>query len=263
MNQEMAEAVYAQAMNLWINPDILERHARGEVELPVVLTAAQIIFGIDGSHKVRINGEVKGTLIAKYKRDMKVGEFITFNDIEDLHVAERDPDDEDFGHITLISQGNDGWNISFSFLYGVDNVKNYLSLGREYLEGAKQALQTSQKIAISLGMTAGENLLKARLATSPLIQVRSKTHSKLINLLGQFSQLSNTKKIDPEYNKAIKFFFKHFNGVRYEPNYQKIHKSTIMKNLRTLERLDAETQTLINQVDVHSLEQRQIKIANK
>ena len=261
MNQDMmAQALYDQAMELWVHPDILERHKRGEVELPVVLKAVQIVFGMDGSYKIRLNGEVKGKIIGKYKRAVKAGEEITYNDIEDLHLAERDPGDNDFGHITLISQGNDRWNFSFSFVYGIKNVQSYLSLGREFLDGAKAALETSHKVSLALGMTAGENLLKARLATSPLVELKTKKHGGLISLLGQFSQDPHKKQISPAYNEALKFFHKHFDGIRYTPSYPSVHKSTIQKNLRILERLYNDTETIIRRIDIHALNQRRIKV---
>lgn len=261
MNQEMAQAIYDQAMSLWVHPEILERHERREIiNLPLVLTAAQIILGMDGSYKVRLNGEIKGKLIAKSTRAVKAGEHVTFNDIEDLHLAERDPEDLDFGHVTLISQGDDKWSISFSFIYGIEKVGSYLKIGKEFLDQAKVSLEVSRRVTLALGTTAGENLLKARLATSPLVSLKTNTHSGLVNLLGQFTKMTSKKQIRPEYNDAIKFFHKHFNGVRYEPSYPKIHKATLRKNIRILEQLYSETQAIVDRIDTRSLEQRQIRI---
>lgn len=260
MNQEMAQAVYDQTMNLWVHPEIIARHKKGEVNLPVVLRAVQVILGMDGSYKVRLNDEVKGKLVGKLKREVKVGEQITYNDIEDFYLAERDPDDLDFGHITLISQGEDKWSISFSFIYGVENAKSYLDLGKEYLYKAKDAAATSHRVSLALATTAGENLLKARLATSPLVELKTKKHSGVVNLLGQFTKIPTKRQLSPEYNDAIKFFHKHFNGVRYDPSYPKVHKSTIKKNLNILERLYNETQSIISGIDMHSLKQRQVRV---
>lgn len=260
MNQEMAQALYDQTMKLWVHPDILERHKRGEVTLPVVLRAVQVVFGMDGSYRVRLNGEVKGKIIGKYKRAVKVGDAITYNDVEDLHLAERDPSDSDFGHITLISQGDDKWSVSFSFVYGIENVQSYLKLGREFLNAAKAVLETSHRASLALGMTAGENLLKARLAASPLIESKTKRHGALIRLLGQFTQNPHKKQISPLFNEAVKFFHKHFDGARYTPSYPKVHKSTIKKNLNILEKLYSETRAMVDSVDVHALNQRRIKV---
>jgi hypothetical protein len=260
MNQEMAQALYDQTMNLWVHPEIMKRHKAGLTELPVVLRAVQVVLGMDGSYEVRLNDEVKGVIIAKYKRTIKVGEYVTYDDVEDLHLKERDPSDLDFGHITLISQGNDTWSFSFSFEYGVETARSYLNLGKEYLTQAKTALEVSPKTTMALGTTAGENLIKARLSTSPLVGINTKKHAGLINLLGKFTQSPNKKQISSEYNDAIKFFHKHFNGVRYEPNYPKIHKSTIKKYIHILERLSAETETIVAGIDVHSQGQRRIRI---
>jgi hypothetical protein len=261
MDQKMAQALYDQAMDLWVHPEIKERHQKGMIAtLPFVLKAAQIIFGVDGSYKVRLNGEVKGKIIGKYTRAIKAGEAVTYNDVENLHLAERDPKDLDFGHITLISQGDNKWSISFDFNYGVENSKGYLNLGKEYLGQAKKALNSSRRTSLVLATTAGENLMKARLATSPLIELKTKTHAGVINLLGRFTKMPNKKQISPEYNNAIKFFHKHFNGVRYDPGYAKVHKSTIKKNLNILDRLYSETYAMIANVDMYSLNQRQIRI---
>jgi len=260
MNQETAQALYNQVMELWVHPEILARQEKGEATLPVTLTAVQVVLGMDGSYMVRLNGEVKGTLIARYKRDMRAGEYVTYADIEDLHLEKRDPDDLDFGHITMISQGDNKWNVSFSFIYGAENVKNYLNLGKEFLDQSKAALETSSRSALALATTAGENLLKARLATSPIVNLRAKTHAALVNLLGQFTKTPTKKPIDPRYNETIKFFHKHFNGVRYDPAYPRVHKATIKKHLRVLELLYAETQSIVFGVEGYSLEQRQIRV---
>jgi hypothetical protein len=260
MNQEMAQALYDQTMKLWVHPEILERSKRGEVTLPVVLRAVQVILGMDGSYKVRLNSEVKGKIIGKYKRAVKIGENITYNDVEDLHLAERDPDDLNFGHITFISQGENKWSISFSFIYGAETARGYLELGKEFLEQAKTTQKASRRTTLALAMTAAENLLKARLATSPLVELKTKKHSGIVNLLGQFTKTPTKKPINAEYNDAIKFFHRHFKGVRYEPDYLKVHMSTIKKNLSILDRLYNETETIISGIDVRSLEQRQIRV---
>jgi hypothetical protein len=220
----------------------------------------QVVLGMDGSYEVRLNDEVKGKIIARYKRPIKVGEQVTYDDVENLHLEERDPTDLNFGHITLISQGNDIWNISFSFEYGVETTQHYLDLGKEFLDQAKRVLEASHKAAITLGTTAGENLLKARLSTSPLAEINTKKHAGLVNLLGKYTQAPTKKQINSEYNNAIKFFHKHFNGVRYEPNYPNIHRSTLKKNIRILERLLAETEAIVVGINAHSLGQRQIHV---
>ncbi|MDB5167522.1 MAG: hypothetical protein JWN26_667 [Candidatus Saccharibacteria bacterium] len=265
MDSNIAQAVYNQAFKNWINPEVLARQKRGEVELPLKIHSAQILFGIDGSHTVRINEETKGTFTAKLKRAVKKGELLTYNDVDGLYLQQA-PEDKGFGYITVVAGGDNRWSVSFSFEYGVDRIKEYLSLGEEYLENANDAVETSKRVATALGMTAGENLVKARLASSPLVDVsimNARNHSQVFNRFKLFATEVNLKKLDKAYIDAVEFFKDNFNTVRYNTSKVEIHKSTLKKHLAALGRLKADTRRMVNSIDVTSLSMRQVKINEK
>jgi hypothetical protein len=260
-DKDMMRAVHQQAFEKWINPEVLARHARGEVEqLPMVLHTAQIVFGIDGSHKVRINEEAKGIFKGRALKNLKKGQALTYKDVGDLFFSEQAPEDKEFGHITLVSSGDDKWSVSFSFIYGTRNIEKYLRLGKEFLDQSAAALNDSKRVALTLGMTAAENLIKARLAASPLADIKTKKHDRLRHIYNSFVVQNQPNKLNKDYQAALKFFAKHFNKARYEPDATSVHLSTLKKHLRVLAKLQAETQRMIDQVEETSLASRKIRI---
>lgn len=261
---DMANAIYAQAMTNWIEPEILLRHERGEVELPMEFNQAQIIFGIDGSHLVRLNGEVKGEIKARINRPVEKGELLYNRDIDEVVFSQLAPEDEGYGHITMISysQGDSlVWSVSFSFIYGATRVTQYLDLGKDFLGQAEATLPNSHRATIALAMTAAENLIKARISASPRLKLTGKTHDSLMSLFSRFIKDDPLKSLDQSYVDTYKFFKSHFNGVRYEPTYKNIHRSTIKKHLHILRQLHHESEVLVLNMPSKSLSDRTIKLA--
>jgi hypothetical protein len=260
-NEDMAKAVYDQTLEKWVHPEIYARHERGEIaELPFKLHSAQVVLGLDGSYSVRLNGEVKGTFKGRAFRTIKKGQALTYQDVTDLYFSEQAPEDREFGHITLVSSGDDKWSVNFSFIYGTEKIEKYLQIGGEFLDQSSAALKDSSRTAMALGMTAAENLIKARLAASPIVDIKTKTHNQLRQLYNRFVLRNPAKKIDKDYGDAYKFFAKHFNKVRYDPEAKSPHRATIKKHLRTLGRLQAETQQMVDQVEMISMASRQVEV---
>lgn len=260
---EMADAVYKQAMSIWIEPEVLKRHGRDGIKLPMEVHQAQIIFGLDGSHIVRLNNEVRGQLRAKINRPVKKGELITAKDVDEVVFTQLAPEDEGYGHITLISHGTADvttWSVSFSFIYGAKRVTEFLDLGKDFLDQAELSLKRSFRVSIALGMTAAENLIKARINASPRVSVNVKTHGGLASLFAKFIKDDPLESIDQSYVETYKFFRKNFDGVRYDPLYKKVNRNTINKHLRSLRKLDTETSAMIASLPDKSLKNRRITI---
>lgn len=261
---DMAAAVYKQAMSNWIEPEVRLRHTRDGIKLPMHVYQAQIIFGLDGSHVVRLNAEVKGELKARVNRPVKKGELIYNKDVDQVVFSQLSSEDEGYGHITMISHGKGDdtttWSVSFSFIYGPKRVTEYLDMGKDFLTQAEASLAQSYRVAMSLGMTAAENLIKARISASPRTTLNGKTHGGLMSQFAKFIKEDPLKSIDQRYIDAHKFFKKHFNGVRYDPSHKKVNRNTIKMHLRSLKRLEGETTNIVSKLPNKSLADRQIKL---
>ncbi len=249
-NEEMAAKVCEQAFDKWINPEILKRYSNDSSnKLSTKISYAQVLFGIDGTHMVRLNNEVKGTFKVKLRKAVKKGDPILMVNIEDIFFADQDEQDKDFGHIT-IAQYEDRRSVSFSFLYGAKQVGKYLNLGEEYYNQACVALDGSRRACITLGMTAIENLIKARLAASPQINLGVRlSHSQVHELFSHFIDDNQALKLNKKYIQSHEFFKAHFNDVRYHPDADKVRLDTIKRHLRSIDELRKETYELVSKVD--------------
>jgi|GEM_PF-1270417 len=92
-------------MEIWIIPSINERQESGEIENPVDLQMAQLIFKPDELKSlVRINGEVKGRMIVNLKNEFtsqaKEGNSVESNHLESIDAFELEDSDRNCGHAT-------------------------------------------------------------------------------------------------------------------------------------------------------------------
>jgi len=130
-------------METWILPSILERQEAGELEKPLALQMAQIIFkSNEEKPAVRVNNEVKGRMIAKLsdklESPVEAGDSVHFNLLEGIEAFELDEEDNDHGHATVISI-HDKWFISFNFIYNKRASQEHLSAAKEFLHAAKNS----------------------------------------------------------------------------------------------------------------------------
>jgi uncharacterized protein (UPF0332 family) len=159
-------------METWVLPSIRERQAAGDLEKPLSLQMAQIIFKADGEKPlVRVNGEVKGKMIAKLadqlEAPVEAGDPVQFNQISGIEAFELDEDDNDHGHATLISFP-EKWFISFNFIYNKRSSQQHLSAAKEFLHAAKSSFNEYHlRACIDTLHSASELAAKAYLLGRP------------------------------------------------------------------------------------------------
>lgn len=127
-NNEFSRKVFEQLMDIFIAPEVKRRQETGELDKPLQLKAAQVIFFPDGRKpKVRINSEVKAIAKIKLKPGIskRAGEYISEHEIEGLEKLNLTEDDPDCGHVTLL-QIDDRWTITFDFRYNINFQKSIL-----------------------------------------------------------------------------------------------------------------------------------------
>lgn len=143
LDQDQQEKLFRQLMEIYIEPSIKERQANGELEKPLTLDKAQIIFFPDNRDpEVRINSEVQAKLNAKlvpgvYKRNYEDVYYEEIEDITDIELT--DHDDPDCAHVTLIRL-RDRWVLGLDLIYNKAEAEKHLEVAKEFRDIADYAL---------------------------------------------------------------------------------------------------------------------------
>ena len=144
MDEEIRQRVFQQMLDIWIIPEIEKRKKQGQVSDKFVLSQAQIIFSLDkGFNKIRINEEVKAIVEGKATRDIKKGEVVYENDLEDINNVKLTDEDSNCAHITLLFfKGR--WIISFDFRYNKEIIKEHIKASKEFYQSAIENLNNGR-----------------------------------------------------------------------------------------------------------------------
>ncbi|MFA5867563.1 MAG: HEPN domain-containing protein [Actinomycetota bacterium] len=214
---ERGQALWSQAMALWVQPEIERRQKQGLVDRPFVLKKWQVVFFPDRlKPEVRLNDETR--IIATFTKNdtasFKQGDQIFLSDVEDiLPDTIRLTDDEiDAGHISAF-QFNRLWYLKFDARYNRGKVKSHLIAAQEFVELSKYALKKGLFIAFADNcFSAAELLAKAELL---LIQQPKKDSHKAIQIgYNRYVKLGNAP---DKFRDSLNSL----SGFRIEGRYQK------------------------------------------
>ena len=141
--ENLYETTLNHAMSLWFLPEVERRQAAGLIPKPFPLLAAQVIIHSDGRpHDIRLNDEVRAVLDVKYKQGVgdKTGKLVFVHEVERLNFMELpQSEDPNCGHFTTI-QFEGKWYLAFDFVYNKGRARELLTIGREFLDSATDAL---------------------------------------------------------------------------------------------------------------------------
>ena len=193
MENEIANRVFKQVMELWVLPEIERRKKEKILGESFILTKAQILFSHDKSFpKIRLNQQVKAIAKSKANRDIKKGEIIYEKDIEnieDIKLTEQDPN---YAHITLLLfKGK--WFISFDFRYNKKRVKERLEASKEFLESTRENLEKNRLRPFFENSFACAELLTEALLIQFFKQSLLKGHGKRLDSIKAWAELGNVK----------------------------------------------------------------------
>lgn len=202
MSDSFEQNLLKNLMETWIVPSIEGRQEKGELERPIALKMAQIIFKADGGRPVvRINNEVRGRAIVKIPDDANrtataAGDPVNWKDIEGIQGFELSEEEMNYGHATLILV-SDKWFISFNFIYNKSLSKRHLEAAVEFLEAARESLSKRHFSACIDNLhSASELAAKAYLMGQPDKQLmKSKSHGvihKKINFERKLGNVNET-----------------------------------------------------------------------
>jgi len=196
--KEFNRTVFDQFMDLYITPEIQKRQETGELEKPLNLRAAQIIFFPDGRKpQVRINSEIKAFAKVKLKSGIpkKAGEPIFEHEVEglkEIHLTEGD--DPDCGHATLVRIGN-SWIIAFDFRYNKAFSAKHLETAKQFCETAEFSFnQKNWAPFVDNLFSAVELIAKSILLSMPDPKFRKKgTHKGIQIRYNRFADMGNVE----------------------------------------------------------------------
>ncbi len=195
---EFGNKVLQQFMDLFVSPEVKRRQEIGELNKPLDLRAAQIIFFPDERKpKVRINSEVRAIGKVKFKPRIskKSGEPIFEHEIDGLQeINLTEEDDPDCGHATLIRIGSH-WTIAFDFRYNKVLSKKLIETAKQFCDSADYSFK--QKLwspFIDNLFSAAELVAKAVLLSMHDTNLRKKaTHRGIQTKFNRFADLGPVK----------------------------------------------------------------------
>lgn len=187
----MGERLLSQAFELWFNPELERRAAAGELPQNFTLYAAQALFPPDEPLRVRLNGEVTGTMLAVAQRAVEKGEQVTLADLAGVERYDLDDEDLDCGHVTIIRRG-EGWLIDFNALAGRAKAADMLRLAGQYQAAAAACVEQGlEGPAVDNLFSACELASKAELILHRNSAAKAKSHDPVKSAINAWARLGN------------------------------------------------------------------------
>lgn len=187
------ERTFRQMFNLFIGPEIDRRVAAGSLTTQFNLEKAQIIFDGDKSPQVRLNDEVRGSMLVKLSKPVEIGDPVTVADVTEIDRLELDIADADCGHFTVIKWAGDNWQMLFDFQRNRRKGADLVSLAEQFLSTAEFAFSNGYSGPyIDNLFSACELLAKARLLTAAQeAENKIDSHKTIHSKINMWKRLGN------------------------------------------------------------------------
>lgn len=219
----MGDAVFSQAIDFWVQPEIERRRSSGVLPADFRLFMAQIIWNVGGEVEVRLNHEVRAIAQVRIVRSVAKGELLWFSDFSEIHQIDLTDYDSNAAHLTIILHSG-SWNICFDFQYNRSRVAEHLVAAREFLDAAQECLENKRyRVFFENLFAATELTAKAWLLTMPLPKLlKSSPHGYIRSLICAHARLGNFSwdyvKLCNALNKS-RDTARYLNGA-FEPNQE-------------------------------------------
>ena len=250
MEKQFKQNLFDNLMNTWILPSIWERQERNELDKPLTLQMAQIIFKPNGGKPiVRVNEEVKGRAKVKLRNgSVSEGDQIFTNQFDKIEAFELNETDRNNGHATLIHI-DCKWLVFFNFIYNKKLSQNYLCAAKEFLYGAKASFNKSHlRVAIDCLNSASELAAKAFLLGRPDKSImEAKSHGIIHSNINKQRKLGN---INNEYVGT-------FNKLKNLRSSARYLQSELSANEADIKKMIEDVNNFIN--DVSKLSEPKLK----
>jgi uncharacterized protein (UPF0332 family) len=201
------ERTLLQMFKLYVEPEVKRRQFRQPI------AQAQVLFFEGKSPEVRLNDEVKISLLVRAPRAIERGEAIAFSEIQQhIEAIELEAEDADAGHFTAVTV-NGQWLMTFDFRPNKLSAAKLVNKAEEFCDTAGHAL-SQQRLgpAIDNLFSAYELAAKARLMTSAMIKSDAKKHGTIHSGINLWGKLGN---VDGEFVKVFNKLSKRREDARY------------------------------------------------
>jgi len=143
LTQKDLGVTFNQAMNLWINPEIIRRKQKGWIKKDFVLKQALIFLTPGKRPKIRFNEQayLKGEI--ETNRKINPGELVYDKDVKKINkiTPERLPPNN--GWFAIIFLGKH-FIIAFNFGYNDRKIKEHIDAAREFYNSAMKNLESKR-----------------------------------------------------------------------------------------------------------------------
>jgi hypothetical protein len=171
------------------------RQTNGQLREGTNVYRFQVLLPPDGPVEVRLNDEVGGEALAKAARPVKRGQEVTIEDITAIEKYVPRPEDAGIPHVTAFAH-RAGWSIAFEFGYRHPRRHDFLRLGHQFAETAREALAAGRVgVALDNAFSATELLAKTELLScAPTIEaaIAARTHGSVRESYNLWGRLDNT-----------------------------------------------------------------------
>lgn len=192
INDEIGKRLCEQVFSFWINPEIERRTKENRLPHGFKLLMAQIVMNVGQAPIVRLNGEIKATMVVRVTRDVTPDDNVYLSDFDAIEKISLTDSDPNAAHITMMLHKR-RWVISFSFHYNSEKVKAHLEAAHEFLLVAHDCLLNKRFRSFYENLFAAVELTsKSWLLRMPLPTVlKSKNHKHIGNHINNHTRLGN------------------------------------------------------------------------
>ena len=245
IDEEFANKVFKNMMDLFFNPEIALRKEQGLLQKDFLLTAAQAILLPNGSLPIiRLNSEVVAEVKIKKEVNQNVENFWPSSEqIESIKIAEKEF--LNCGHVTIILF-SDGFRITFDFQYNKQTSLEHLKVAKDFLETSKFALSNSYNYAfVDNAFSTVELLAKTNLLLEANPNANSKTHSSIQTAFNLRFRNSQTP-FEIERREILNRLSHARNNARYLDGKSVIKELELEKIYQTIENMYLDLSNRIN-----------------
>jgi hypothetical protein len=201
------ERTLLQMFRLYVEPEVKRR------QFPDPVVRTQVLFFEGESPEVRLNDEVKISLMVRAPRVIEKGEAISLSEMEQhIEATELDIADADAGYFTAVLV-NDHWLMYFDFRRNKLKATNLVDRAEQFCVSAEHALAHQHfGPAIDNLFSACELAAKARLITSAAMSSEVRTHGTIHSGINRWGRLGN---VDAKFVEMFNKLSKNRESARY------------------------------------------------
>lgn len=233
-DDETKQRIFQQVIDIWVNPEIEKRKKDGKIKGEIQITKIQIIFSLNNGNEIRLNDEVKAIVTGKATRDIKKGEAIYENDINQIENIQLTEGDANCGHITLLLFKNN-WIIGFDARYNKEIVKEHIIASKEFYESARENLEKDRlRPFYENSFAVAELSAKGILLTLPDKKIlEGKNHKDRLEKFKNWAELGN---VEMEFNTTLSKLNNLRSSARYlsSEDYKNEDAEEILKTIEEM-----------------------------